>query len=122
MVREFNFKKSYEEIKINGKVYMVDFSDEAIMNYQTSFNKFNKQKNEELSKLAENEAEFIEKAREITKDIIDTILGNGSFDVIYIESGKSLFNISELIEYLAEIIGEKVESVRKEKRKKYVKK
>ena len=121
MVREFNFKKSYEDLTINGNPYKVDFSDEAIMKYQTSFNQFHK-RNEELKKLNDNEKEYLEKAQQITKDVIETILGEGTFNGIYEESGKSLYNIAELIEFLAEIIGDKVESVREKNRKKYVRK
>ena len=69
MVREFNFKKSYEDLTINGNPYKVDFSDEAIMKYQTSFNQFHKQ-NEELKKLNDNEKEYLDKRNRLQKMLL----------------------------------------------------
>lgn len=122
-MREFTFNKSYEEIKINEKPYTIDFSDDAIMKYQSKFNEFFKKQQELQAKLAESETEEnVEEAKGVTKDIIETILGAGTFEPIYIESGKSLINMMDLVIFLSEILGDKMEKVRETNRKKYVKK
>jgi len=120
-MREFNFKKSYEEIKINGKDYTIDFSDEAILQYQKKFNVYHK-KYQTLKAKEEDSTDYYDEAKVLMTDIVDGILGEGKFDALYMESGKSLYNMSELILFLSDILGEKVESVREKNKQKYVRK
>ena len=120
-MREFNFNKSYEEIKINGKEYTIEFADEAILKYQKKFNVYHKKHQELKNKGSESEG-YYEEAKELTKDIIDTILGEGKFEAIYIESGKSLYNMTDLVLFLSDILGDKIEAVREKNKQKYVRK
>lgn len=126
-MRKFEFKKSYEEINIAGKVYRVDFSDENIKKYQKSFNEFYK-KNKEFENIdeenlsVEEQQEILDKVLNIIKEFVETILGQNTFDELYDKSGKSIFNMMELVNYLAEIVGEKGQKLRDENYKKYTQK
>lgn len=125
-MREFKFKKSYEEIKINEKVYRLDLADDKLTGYQSLFKKYY-DKTQEMQKvdvaaLDENESlEFINKSKEIVSVLLNAILGEGSFDVIYEESGRSLVNVSDLILYLMDVINERTNSVREDKHNQYLK-
>ena len=113
----FNFDKPYEEIEINEKLYTIDFTDDAILGYQKKFNEFY-QKHQELQK--KEDADFTE-AKALVAEVIDAILGANKFDALYLESGKSLYNMLDLVAVLSEMIGDKVEKIRNKNRAKYVK-
>ena len=115
---EFKFKKAYEEIMINDQLYTIDFSDEAIMGYQKKFNEFY-QKYQALQTKEEQDTEFTE-AKELMSEVVNAILGENKFDILYLESGKSLYNMMDLVEVLSGLIGDKVENIREKNRQKYV--
>lgn len=125
-MRSFDFKKSYEELKINGEVYKIDFSDAKLKEYRKSFNEFyaesQKMQSVNTSELAkDDELKQFEHAADLTKKAIDKLLGDGSFNKLYEQSGRSLFNMMDLVEFLAELVGEKTNKVRKERAHKYIK-
>ncbi len=124
-MRKFEFKKSYEEIEIAGDIYRLDMSDEKIKEYQKEFFSFyeksKKIEKQDLSKLDEHE-QFYKEVRAIVESLLNTLLGENSFSKLYEKSGKSLFNLIELVVYLADIVEEKSEHIRKKKREYYTKK
>lgn len=125
VARKFDFNKSYEEIEISGENYRIEFNDEKMTQYTKSFDKFyteTKAINEiDTSELTPNEQiDTFKKMQEITKGIVEELLGEGSYSRLYEASGKSLMNIIEMVEYLSDIVGEKSEKLRADKKKKYL--
>lgn len=125
-MRSFEFKKSYEEIKINGEIYKVDFSDNKVLEYQKLFRSFyatSLELNEEgkdINKTQDQEKEYFDKSLKLVKDTLEGLLGENTFDKIYEQSGKSLINIVDLVTFLADTIQEKMTSLKDEKLEKYV--
>lgn len=123
--RKFDFNKSYEEIEIAGKTYQIEFNDEKILQYNKSFDKFyqeSKKLNEiDATKLEQKEQEdlFI-KMQGLTKSMVEEILGENTYDELYKLSGNSLMNMLEMVEYLSEVVGEKIERIKGDKKKKYL--
>jgi hypothetical protein len=125
-MRKFEFKKTYEEIEIAGKVYKIEFNDDKLREYQEKFFSFQTDAEEYLkvdeTKLTKEELwEHFEKGKQVARNVIDTLLGEGSFDELYEKSGRSIANMYDLIWYLAEIVQERNARNREEKRQQYVK-
>jgi hypothetical protein len=125
-MRKFEFKKTYEEVDIAGKVYKIEFNDDKIREYQEKFFSFQTDAEEYLkvdeTKLTKEERwEHFEKGKQVARNVIDTLLGEGSFDELYEKSGRSIANMYDLIWYLAEIVQERNARNREEKRQQYVK-
>lgn len=126
MARKFEFKKTYEELEIAGETYRVNFDDESLKRYQKEFNEFyhESRKNQEIdvTKLTQEEQlEVFNHSQEILKKLVENILGEGAYAPIYEASGRSTMEMLDLAEYLSEIIGEKMETVKKTKNDKYLK-
>lgn len=123
-MKSFDFKKSYEDIKINDREYRIDLSDDKVKEYRKAFVEFYDQSiiiNQENEK-EKDEDKMLERTKEIVGKAIDTILGEGSFSILYIESGKSLINMVDLVSFLTEIIKDKTEEFQAKHADKYLKK
>jgi hypothetical protein len=125
-MRKFEFRKTYEEVEIAGKVYRVDFSDDKINEYQKKFFSFQADvekfaKIDETKLTQEEQWKHFEDVKALAKDVIETLLGEGTFDELYEAAGRSIMNIYDLIWYLADIVKERSARNREEKRKQYVK-
>ncbi|MED4447447.1 hypothetical protein [Bacillus thuringiensis] len=125
-MKKFEFKKTYEEVEIAGKVFRIDLNDDKVFEYQESFNKYGKEMQEDSSSDIENfskeeQKEFFDKQLQRIKEVIEIMLGKDSFEHIYEASGRSIINLAELVTYLSDLIGEKTVNIRDEKKKKYVK-
>ncbi|PEW91863.1 MULTISPECIES: hypothetical protein [Bacillus] len=125
-MKKFEFKKTYEEVEIAGKVFRIDLNDDKVFEYQESFNKYGKEMQEDSSSDIESfgkeeQKEFFDKQLQRIKEVIEIMLGKDSFEHIYEASGRSIINLAELVTYLSDLIGEKTVNIRDEKKKKYVK-
>jgi acetyl-CoA carboxylase carboxyltransferase component len=125
-MRKFEFKKTFEEVEIAGKVYKIEFNDDKIREYQEKFLSFEADVQEFLNvdetKLTKEERwEHFEKGKQLARNVIDTLLGEGSFDELYEKSGRSIANMYDLIWYLAGIVNERNARNKEEKRQQYVK-
>ncbi|PFS55857.1 hypothetical protein [Bacillus thuringiensis] len=125
-MKKFEFKKTYEEVEIAGKVFRIDLNDDKVFEYQESFNKYGKEMQEDSSSDIESfgkeeQKEFFHKQLQRIKEVIEIMLGKDSFEHIYEASGRSIINLAELVTYLSNLIGEKTVNIRDEKKKKYVK-
>jgi hypothetical protein len=116
-IKQFDFESPIQQLKIAGDMYEIDFSDDSILKKQQRFETFY-QEAEKIDKEAED---YIEKTKELIKDTVDTILEKGAFDILYIKSGKSIMNILNLVEFLADIINEKSQESKKNVENKYLK-
>lgn len=123
--KAFSFKKSYEEVELAGKVFKIEFTDDDLLRYQKKFDHFYveaKRLNEIDTSgmdVAEQEETFNEMIA-LTKSLVEELLGKGSFEFLYEASGKSMFNMLDAIEYLSEIVGDKLERTQRERKEKYL--
>lgn len=124
-MRKFEFGKSYEEVEIAGKIYKIDFTDAKVKEYQFAIHDYYKEAQElrkvDVEKLTpeEQQEKFVE-AMELQRKFIDIILGEGAFDELYEKSGESSQNMVALVEFLAEVIGERVQKLKEKQKNKYV--
>ena len=125
-MRKFEFKKPFEEVEIAGKVYRIEFSDDKVREYQEGFHYLGTDIQELLNvdetKLTKEEREkHFEKGKQLIRNTIDMLLGEGSFDELYEKSGRSIVNMYDLVWFLAEVVNERNKQNREEKRQQYVK-
>ena len=124
-LRKFEFNKSYEEFTIADKDYKMEFNDEKMVEYNKAFDKFyveSKRINEIDTKdiTPKKNEEVFKEMKELTKGVINTLLYEGVYEELYEASGRSLINLIEMVEFLSEIVGEKMERIRNDKKKKYI--
>lgn len=125
-MRKFEFKKTFEEVEIAGKVYKIEFTDNKLREYQERFLSLGSEVQEFLNvdetKLTKEEREkHFEKGKQLVRDVIDMLLGEGSFNELYEKSGRSIVNMYDLAWYLVGIVNERNARNREEKRQQYVK-
>lgn len=123
--KAFQFKKTYEEVDIAGNVYQIEFTDDKVLQYNKSFDKFyteSKRINEiDVKKITvEEQQDLFKEMQGLVKKVTEELLGKGSFDALYAASGNSLMNMIEVIEYLSEVVGEKVQRIQKDRKNKYL--
>lgn len=124
---KFEFEKTYKEIDVAGTVYQVEFNDEAITKYQKAFKRFDKEIKVVTDSISDYESatdesieEVAKKQKEVVKDIVETFLGDGSFDSLYEKAGKSSANLMGLVHYLNGIYVEEEKKKADETRNKYL--
>lgn len=126
-MRKFEFKKSYEELEIAGKVYRMRFDDEKLLEYHEAFDEFY----QDTKKMQEVETEDMEheelldtykEIREMSKKILDTVLGEGAYDELYEKSGQSTMGMVDVINFVSDAVGDGMEKVRNKKKQNYIKK
>ncbi|MED3586531.1 hypothetical protein P4528_24405 [Bacillus thuringiensis] len=126
-VFQFNFEKTYKEVDVAGKLFKVEFNDDALNRYQKSLKRF-KASTEELQNAATayekaTDAEIdtlSERQKEITKDVVDTFLGNGAFEELYDIAGRSVANLLSLVHYLNDLYAEETLKKTNESQSKYL--
>ncbi|MDZ4533905.1 hypothetical protein ORM92_22725 [Bacillus cereus] len=114
-VFQFNFEKTYKEVDVAGKVYQVEFNDDALNKYQKALKRFEKS-TKELQKVIpdfENATDkeidaLTAKQKEITKDVVDVFLGEGAFEELYDIAGRSVGNLLSLVHYLNDLYAEEM--------------
>lgn len=123
---KFEFEKAYEEIDINGKVYKMYLGDDSLKSHHKAMDNFYNEI-KEIQKIDLNNASMDEQhkvlddTRELVKEFINQLLGENSFDTLYEESGKSVYNLVMLIDKLSDVIKERAQKQMQEKKNKYVK-
>ncbi|PFW55873.1 hypothetical protein COL13_17870 [Bacillus cereus] len=124
---KFEFEKTYKEIDVAGTVYQVDFNDESITKYQKAFKRFDKEIKVVTDSISDYESatdevieEVANKQKEVVKDIVETFLGEGTFDSLYEKAGKSSANLMGLVHYLNGLYVEEEKKKADETRNKYL--
>lgn len=125
-MRKFEFGQTFEEIEIAGDVYKLDFSDEKIQEFQRAFATFQAEIKEldklDVSAMTDEEAlAAMDKQKDAIRKLITILFGEGTFEQLYEKAGKSLFNMANLMSYIAEIFQEKAAEMKPDKRAQYVK-
>ncbi|MEN1938977.1 hypothetical protein AAIE21_26490 [Paenibacillus sp. 102] len=124
---KFEFEKTYKEVDIAGQVYRVNFDDESLTKYHKAFSRFDKKIKEATGIIKDYETatdedfeETAQKQKEVTRDIVETFLGEGTFDDLYEKAGKSSTNLMGLVHYLNSIYLEENQKKADEARNKYL--
>lgn len=122
----FEFGKTHiEEIKIGAKVYTIDMSDKNLREMQVKFNSYYQDYKELEAAHAKGIAEedqfkYFDKAVQLMKGLVDGILGDGTGEELYKLSGESVLGMGELVDFLSNLIGEKLGGTKEQQRQKYV--
>ncbi|MBU8773184.1 hypothetical protein [Cytobacillus oceanisediminis] len=122
-MRKFEFKKSYEEIEVAGKIYKVSLKDEDRKKYSEQLKKFydlvSKVNVVNVDEIAVDEAiKLEEEFKEITLETLDVLFGDQSGQELYTASDEQTEELIPIVFAVAEIINER----RQEKFGKYTKK
>ncbi|MEK3933652.1 hypothetical protein MKX31_28705 [Bacillus sp. FSL M8-0063] len=124
---KFEFEKTYKEIDVAGTVYQVEFNDEALTKYQKAFKRFDKGIKDVTGDALDYETatdesidEAAQKQKELVKDIVETFLGEGTFEVLYEKAGKASANLMGLVHYLNELYFNETQKKADETRNKYL--
>lgn len=124
-MRKFEFSNPNKEVEIAGEVYTIDLSDDKVIEYQ----QFARKAASSVGKTAEIDLETATEeevkashaeAKNFCIDYFELVTGPGSFDKFYEKSGKSLIEMSELMNFLTEVIGEKAAEVKEQQKSKYL--
>ncbi len=123
--KAFEFKKSYEEVDLAGNVYRIEFTDEKVLQYNKSFDKFYRE-SKKLSKIdiknssVEEQHDLFYNMQKLVKKVTEQLLGEGTYDTLYEASGNSLMNMIDMVEYLSEIVEEKARHIQEDRKNKYL--
>ncbi|MGG1339659.1 hypothetical protein ABE244_03530 [Bacillus toyonensis] len=124
---KFEFEKTYKEVDVAGEVYQVEFNDDALTRYQKAFKRFDKEFKEVTGSIADYETatdesidKIAKKQRDLVKDIVETFLGDGTFDSLYEKAGRASANLLGLVHYLNELYFEETQKKADETRDKYL--
>lgn len=122
-MRKFEFKKSYEEIEIDGEIFKVSLKDEDRKNYSKQLSKFHEMINDidtkNIDKITIDDAIAMEdRVKDITLETIDVLFGDGSSEKLYKKADEQVEEIIPIVFAVAELINER----RQETMGKYTKK
>ncbi|EJR42151.1 hypothetical protein IIK_05654 [Bacillus cereus VD102] len=126
-VFQFNFEQTYKDVDVAGKVYRVEFNDDALVKYQKEIKRF-KEESEELQTLVENYKdasdeeieELMEKQKVVTKHVVETFLGKDTFEELYEKAGRSAKNLLSLVWYLNDLYVEETLKKSEKEQSKYL--
>lgn len=126
-VFQFNFEKTYKEVEVASKLFKVEFNDDALNKYQKSLKRFKDSTNDlqnsitDYEKATDEEIDALTvKQKEITKDVVDTFLGEGAFEELYDIAGRSVANLLSLVHYLNDLYAEETLKKSSESQSKYL--
>ncbi|MFS0776264.1 hypothetical protein ABC255_09680 [Neobacillus sp. 3P2-tot-E-2] len=122
-MRKFEFKKSYEEIEIAGKVYKVSLKDNDRKRCSKQILKFNDivtkvNVTDETSLNVEAAIKLEEDFKDTLLETLDVLFGEGSGDELYKAADEQTEELIPIVFEVAEIVQER----RQEKISKYTKK
>ncbi|HDR8155539.1 TPA: hypothetical protein QC057_004568 [Bacillus cereus] len=124
---KFEFEKTYKEVDVAGKLYKIEFNDDAITKYQKELKTFDKDSKElaalitDYEKATDEEIDAVmSKQKEMTKHVVETFLGEGTFDELYEKAGKSVTNLMGLVNYLSDLYVEEAKGKTEQAQAKYL--
>lgn len=126
-MKKFNFKKEYEEVEIEGKVYRINFDDASILEYHKEFEDFYKdvERVQAIDTTDMDNAqlkEVFKDIRKISQPMMDSVLGAGSFNELYEKSGRSTMKMVDALNFVSDIVGDGMTEVRNKRKNNYTKK
>ncbi|WP_307894068.1 hypothetical protein [Bacillus swezeyi] len=125
-IKKFEFKKTYEEFEAAGKTYRMYFDDEKLQEYRDLVFKYKeefKDENFDVTKMSKEEYDQkAAKQKATIQEMINTFLGEGSYDELYEASGRSTHNMADLLYFLMEFVEHRTSNTQNEKVYNYYKK
>lgn len=126
-MRKFSFEKTYEEIEMAGNVYRLKYDDESIIEYHKAFTEFYRdtQKLQEIDGSELEEKDLLEvyaDIRKVSKEILDSILGEGTYHELYEKSGRSTMAMVDAINFVSDVVGELLGDIKEQQKSEYTKK
>ncbi|HDX9563601.1 hypothetical protein P4195_29470 [Bacillus thuringiensis] len=113
----FDFEKTYKEIDVAGKVYKVAFDDDAMLKYQIASKEYEAKVQEvqdlvpDIEKASIEELKLLnEKQKELFKETIELFLGDDTFEELYEKAGRSVIQLTGLLDYLTGLVEEELKS------------
>lgn len=127
MAIKIDIKKSIETFEIGSKTYELEIADEKLKAYNKHINDvaqtIDDAKNTDTEKDMEKQ---LENVKAESRRMLDFFFGDGSYDSIFEETGKSTIVMTEVISDIAEevlnVIKNRQEKTRQEKKANYYKK
>ncbi|MES1048466.1 hypothetical protein FOA24_02935 [Bacillus thuringiensis] len=124
---KFEFEKTYKEVDVAGKLYKIEFNDDAITKYQKELKTFDKDSKElatlitDYEKATDEEIDAVmNKQKEMTKHVVETFLGEDTFEELYEKAGKSVTNLMGLVNYLSDLYVEEAKGKTEQAQSKYL--
>ncbi|MDA1652650.1 MULTISPECIES: hypothetical protein [Bacillus cereus group] len=124
---KFDFEKTYKEVDVAGKLFKVEFNDDALNKYQKALKQFKKGTDELQSMIPDFEAAsdkeidaLTEKQKDLTKQVVETFLGEGTFEDLYEIAGRAVANLLNLVHYLNDIYVEESMKTAEKSQSKYL--
>lgn len=109
----FNKADLFDTVEVGEHSFDINLNDEKVRNFRALALDYSERAQAiakiDTTKLNETEIVDLEKeASDLLQNVIDQILGAGSFETIYKELGENTFNVAKFVEYLFEILEEKL--------------
>lgn len=124
---KFEFEKTYKEVDVAGKLFKVEFNDDALNKYQKALKQFKRGTEELQSMIPDFEAAsdkeidaLTEKQKDLTKQVVETFLGEGTFEELYEIAGRAVANLLSLVHYLNDIYVEESMKTAENSQSKYL--
>ncbi|MDA1802630.1 hypothetical protein [Bacillus cereus group sp. BY6-1LC] len=124
---KFEFEKTYKEVDVAGKLFKVEFNDDALNKYQKALKQFKRGTEELQSMIPDFEAAsdkeidaLTEKQKDLTKQVVETFLGEGTFEDLYEIAGRAVANLLNLVHYLNDIYVEESMKTAEKSQSKYL--
>lgn len=124
-VFKVEFDKPYDEFEIGGETYRAYYDDESLKKYEKAAEKFSKeaQKKVDLENMTAKQKKALEdRQTKAIKETVEIFFGEGSFEPIYEASGKSMLNMTKVLEAVFDWLNTKVQNVNKKAAEYYTKK
>ncbi|WP_026584199.1 hypothetical protein [Bacillus sp. J33] len=124
MAIKINVQKAYEEVDIAGKVYVMDLNDHKLQEYTKAFKEFRKESlnlsEKDFADMTEDEQTSAERKNlELMEKVADLLLGKGSFQKVYRDTGKSLMIMADILLQLMDVVNGKLETFKKREKTYY---
>lgn len=124
---KFEFEKTYKEVDVAGKLFKIEFNDDALNKYQKALKQFKRGTAELQSMIPDFEAAsdkeidaVTEKQKDLTKQVVETFLGEGTFEELYEIAGRAVANLLSLVHYLNDIYVEESMKTAEKSQSKYL--
>lgn len=123
MAIKIDIQQAYEEVEIADKEYRIDMTDEKMKQHLTTYAKFQKEIKSMENIDAENASpdeviQVNERTKALFKEVLDLLLGEGSFEEVYNACGKSTVVLSDVLRQLMELVRSRFDKIN-EKNKAY---
>ncbi|MBT2688258.1 hypothetical protein J7I93_08700 [Bacillus sp. ISL-47] len=124
MAIKINVQKAYEEVDIAGKVYVMDLNDHKLQEYTKAFKQFRKESlnlsEKDFADMTEDEQTSAERKNlELMEKVADLLLGKGSFQKVYRDTGKSLMIMADILLQLMDVVNGRLETFKKREKAYY---